>query len=299
MNLRLSSKFSLKLNSTSRFLQNHDLRSLHNKPKDCVLHSYKKKVDAGLIRGDPHQAEIISELNKLANNVIENKRKAQSWALLDEPLPQGIYMYGGVGTGKTMLMDIFVDALDRRRSRTHFNQFMLDVQQRLHAARSHGAFASHANGANGIAGSKESLMGAIVKDLLQNSPIVCFDEFQVLHIADAMLLQRLFSLIWEQGAIVIATSNRPPEDLYKNGLQRQLFLPFIAQLKQRCKVLKIKSDTDYRLTGDRLLHVYQSKRDKEERKKAIDEIWESMDAFHDDFSYCLLFSFSYVHLFVS
>jgi predicted ATPase len=177
-------------------------------------------------------------------------------------------MYGGVGTGKTMLMDLFVDALglNRLHSRTHFNQFMLDIQKRIHNSRNEGKHLHN----------KDSLMELIIQDYIQKSHVICFDEFQVLHIADAMLLQKLFTIMWQKGVVVIATSNRPPEDLYKNGLQRQLFLPFIDLLKKHNKVLMIKSDTDYRMTGEKLMHVYQLKETKPERKKAIDEIWSSM-----------------------
>jgi len=267
-------------------------RFFHNKKKDAVLHLYEKRVESGLLRSDSNQLQTIHELNNIGNLAFNNpsnksfqsdNKSHSSLSLLnpftwgtstsspesnaDSSSIAGLYLWGGVGTGKTMLMDIFVDALGLSRvySRTHFNTFMLDIQKRIHNFRLEG---KHHN--------KENMMEIIVQDLVRNSGVLCFDEFQVLHIADAMLLQRLFSLLWKNNVIVIATSNRPPEDLYKGGLQRQLFVPFIALLEKHCKVIHLKSDTDYRMTGNKMVHVYQVLDTAEARKAAIDAIWQEL-----------------------
>jgi len=282
------------LNASSKVSYSSILkRSFHNRKKDAVLSLYNKRVESGILRNDPNQLQTIQELNKIGNLAFNmpSKNHSQSspqssstfdrilnpfsWgAPAAEPVVTsestavtGLYLWGGVGTGKTMLMDIFVDALGLSRvySRTHFNTFMLDIQKRIHNFRLEG---KHHN--------KENMMEIIVKDLVQNSSVLCFDEFQVLHIADAMLLQRLFSLLWKNNVIVIATSNRPPEDLYKGGLQRQLFLPFIALLNKHCKVIHLKSETDYRMTGNKMVHVFQVLSTAEARKSAIDAIWEEL-----------------------
>ena len=150
---------------------------------------------------------------------------------LHSKAPRGVYVHGGVGTGKTFLMDMFFDEILCSKQRVHFHEFMLDVHRRLHE----------------LKGANEPLR-RVADDIVDRGGLVCFDEFQVTDIADALVMKQLFEELFAAGGVVVATSNRAPCDLYANGIQRQLFLPFIPLLEARCIVHSIEeSKTDYRL----------------------------------------------------
>lgn len=196
--------------------------------------------------------------------------------------PKGLYVWGGCGTGKTFLMDLFYDSVPvERKKRIHFHEWMIDVHERLHrlqksrpmikekantvwTAEAAMAQRKELQSGGSKTAAKESaddLVGQVAKEMMTEGWLLCFDEFQVTHISDAIIMKRLFGLLFEAGAVVIATSNRPPEDLYLNGLNRPLFLPFIPMLKDFCDVHDIASETDYRLTGegeekDRRVYIY-------------------------------------------
>jgi len=176
------------------------------------------------------------------------------WAMLtsapaSEPVraPQGLYLYGGVGCGKTMLMDLLYEALPPSVSkfREHFHGFMLDVHARLRAKeKAQDPLAAVA---------LELVSSARAGDPSSSSPVLlCLDEFMVTDVADAMILNRLFAALWEHGVVLVATSNRAPASLYERGLQRELFLPFIANLEGRCDAHQLRSPTDYRMLAKRL-----------------------------------------------
>ncbi|WP_422031131.1 cell division protein ZapE [Reyranella sp.] len=163
--------------------------------------------------------------------------------------PHGLYIWGSVGRGKSMLMDLFfADAPVAKKRRVHFHEFMLEVQARLHRRREELA-------ARGAPPESDTIV-PIAREIAAETRLLCFDEFQVTNIADAMILGRLFETLFEEGITVIATSNRAPDDLYKNGLQRDRFLPFIELVKQRLEVLELGGAQDYRMGRLRELDLY-------------------------------------------
>lgn len=151
-------------------------------------------------------------------------------------MPRGLYIFGPVGRGKSLLMDLFFETIpEKRKVRAHFHAFMLNAHAVMRAAR-----------ARGDHGQDEAI-AAVAKDTARRARVLCFDEFAVTDIADAMILGRLFERLLEEGVVVVATSNRPPDDLYKNGLNRQLFLPFIDRIKQELDIVELAGPQDYRL----------------------------------------------------
>jgi cell division protein ZapE len=198
--------------------------------------AYAALVAAGELKPDPAQARAVAALDRLADTL--SRRGGFLGRILAKPRRDcdGVYLWGGVGRGKSMLMDLAFDHIDvTPKRRVHFHAFMLETHQRLRAAR-------------------ESEEGDPIEDVAERiadeARLLAFDEMIVNNPADAMILSRLFEKLLERGVKVVTTSNRPPQDLYKDGLNRELFLPFIDLIGQRMEVVAVDGSTDYRL--DRL-----------------------------------------------
>jgi cell division protein ZapE len=154
-----------------------------------------------------------------------------------EDPPQGLYLYGPVGRGKSMLMDLFVaDAPLAHKRRVHFHQFMIEVHEALHRWRK----------AQKTSGDREDPIDLVAEGIAKEVWLLCFDELEVRDIADAMILGRLFEALFARGVVMVCTTNTPPDELYRDGLQRELFLPFIAIIKQKLDVLELTARKDYR-----------------------------------------------------
>ncbi len=214
---------------------------------------------AGQVHSDPVQEKVVGRLQAVHDRLLAVQKqpaKPGFWARLglggaDKPAegPRGLYIWGPVGRGKSMLMDLFfADAPVARKRRVHFHEFMLEVHDRLHRRREELA-------AKGAPPESDTIV-PIAKAIAQETRLLCFDEFQVTNIADAMILGRLFETLFEEGITVIATSNRAPDDLYSNGLQRDRFLPFIELVKQRLEILELGGGHDYRMDRMRELDMY-------------------------------------------
>ncbi len=238
---------------------------------DTPLARYRAKVKAGALAPDPAQAAAAEQLQLLHGRLADydpgrGKSVARGWfgwgrdRARPEPLA-GLYLYGGVGRGKSMLMDLFFDLAPlKRKRRVHFHAFMQEVHAGIAAARARGVGDPIPHVADAVA---------------ESATLLCFDEMQISDIADAMIVGRLFEALFERGVVVVATSNRHPDDLYKDGLNRQVFLPFIAMLKERLDLHHLEGGEDHRrdrTVGEpRWIHPLGPEADA-----AADRIWREL-----------------------
>ncbi|WP_282053017.1 cell division protein ZapE [Phaeobacter inhibens] len=222
---------------------------------------YQQKIDAGLLKPDPAQEAVLPHFDRIAEGLKVPPVKRGLFRKATYETVQGLYLWGGVGRGKSMLMDLFVDSLDGIPSRrVHFHAFMQEIHGKMHEARQQGI---------------EDALAPVAAEVAGSVRLLAFDEMQITDITDAMIVGRLFEALFTAGVTVITTSNRIPDDLYKNGLNRQLFLPFIDLIKQQMQVHEMVSPVDYRqdrLTG---AQVYFSPVNAEANAK-IREIWEDL-----------------------
>jgi cell division protein ZapE len=206
-----------------------------------LLTRYRKSVSRGELRADAAQEKAVHRLQELAR-ALAQKRGFSFFRKPPEPA-KGLYIWGDVGRGKTLLMDLFFEeAVAAKKRRAHFNRFMMDVHARIHAERQ-----KHGSG---------DPIPLVARAIAEQARLLCFDEFQVSDVADAMILGRLFDRLFAEGVTIVATSNTPPDLLYEGGLNRQLFLPFIEEIKQRLDVIALNGPTDYRLQRISGLNVY-------------------------------------------
>ncbi|HRO11177.1 cell division protein ZapE [Amaricoccus sp.] len=232
---------------------------------------YRRRVAEGEIDADPAQRLAVEKLQLLAMRLADyNPAKPKrvglgrfGWGrerLEEKPVP-GLYLYGGVGRGKSMLMDLFFAAAPvARKRRVHFHAFMQEVHKGIAAARAKGV---------------TDPVRPVADRVADEATLLCFDEMQVTDITDAMLVGRLFERLFERGVVVVTTSNRAPEELYKNGLNRNLFLPFIALIEDRLEVHELESATDHRLDRLKGAEVYHAPLGPE-ATAALDAAWERL-----------------------
>jgi cell division protein ZapE len=239
-----------------------------------IAERYAGMVDAGALEQDAAQARAVRRLQSLQNELANYRRASKTsslgWLMARGPKaapPRGLYIWGDVGRGKTMLMDLFFETANvEKKRRAHFHEFMADVQDRLVLARQ-AIKEGRAKDGDPIA--------PVAAELADEALLLCFDEFHVNDIADAMILSRLFERLFERGVVMVATSNVPPGDLYKEGLNRPLFLPFVKLLQEKCETVNLDARMDYRLeklSGTLMWHVPADR----EAQQQIDEIWRKL-----------------------
>lgn len=225
---------------------------------ETLLDIYRARVSQGELNADPAQETALAELERI-RAALATPVKTGLFRKAPPP-PDGLYLWGGVGRGKSMLMDLFVDACPVPARRVHFHAFMQEIHTGMHRAREDGV---------------EDALRPVAQAVIAEVKLLAFDEMQITDITDAMIVGRLFEMLFDAGVVVVTTSNRVPDDLYKNGLNRQLFVPFIDLLKERMVVRELASDTDYR--QDRLegAQVYFTPNDEHARAQ-IDQLWTDL-----------------------
>jgi cell division protein ZapE len=220
---------------------------------------YDQRVADGTLAPDPAQEAVLPEFDRIRNALL-NPEKKGFFKRAPEP-PKGLYLWGGVGRGKSMLMDMFANNMgDIPARRVHFHAFMQEIHSAMHEARKTGV---------------DDAIAPVAADVAASVKVLAFDEMQITDITDAMIVGRLFQALFAAGVVVVTTSNRIPDDLYKDGLNRQLFLPFIELIKEKMVVWELTSPRDYR--QDRLAgsQSYFTPVNAESRA-AMDAVWDDL-----------------------
>lgn len=219
---------------------------------------YQARVADGTLHPDPAQEGTLPEFDRILSALAQPVKKG-FFRKAPEP-PKGLYLWGGVGRGKSMLMDMFVEAASVPARRVHFHAFMQEIHAAMHDARQQGV---------------QDALAPVAKSVSDAVRVLAFDEMQITDITDAMIVGRLFESLFADGVVVVTTSNRVPDDLYKDGLNRQLFLPFIDLIKDRMVVHELVSPRDYRqdrLEGEQT-YFYP---DNADARGQIDRIWNDL-----------------------
>jgi len=241
-----------------------------NSEEGSVGAAYQALIADGVLQPDHQQAKCVAALDHVRAGMDAPKQKASLFSKLagrdkGASFTKGLYVWGDVGRGKTLLMDMFFDAVkEPRKQRVHFHEFMDEVHNRISAFRK--------------SDDKEKSgdpIPYVVAPIIEKVRLLCFDEFHVNDITDAMLLKRLFEKLFDAGITVVATSNVVPDQLYKNGLNRQLFLPFIDLLLEHADVLNLASQTDYRRQKLETQPVFFFGPENETRS-GIDQAWHTL-----------------------
>jgi cell division protein ZapE len=240
-----------------------------------VSERYAALVAEGEVERDPAQELIAAKLSRLEKRLehhrLARKSSALGWLFgksdkQDGPI-KGLYVHGEVGRGKTMLMDLFfASSTVRRKRRAHFHEFMADVHERLNKVRQEMKAGRVAN---------DDPIKHVAAELAEEAWLLCFDEFHVTDIADAMILGRLFTRLFADGVVLVATSNVVPDELYKDGLNRALFVPFIALLQEHVEVTKLEAPKDFRLEKLNQQPVWYVPAD-EDAEVALDNAWQRL-----------------------
>ncbi|VAW22122.1 ATPase [hydrothermal vent metagenome] len=234
-----------------------------------LARAYEKLLADGALGPDGAQYGVLQKLVELADRLDAFQSQKTTLAAFfsrRQPAPKGIYVFGDVGRGKTMLMDLFFTQVNvKRKRRVHFHQFMNEVHQSIAVIRKN----------QSRYGKDFDPVALVAAPLIKKVTLLCFDEFHVNDITNAMLLGRLFEKFFAAGVVVVATSNVAPDGLYKNGLNRELFIPFVDMLKSRCEVVHLEAAKDYRLDKLSSQPVFFFGRAEQTRRK-MDRLWSDL-----------------------
>ncbi|MBV1904360.1 MAG: AFG1 family ATPase [Marinosulfonomonas sp.] len=222
---------------------------------------YDRAVKDGMLTADPAQLAVLPHLETIRVALMRTPRRGLRGFLgkPDAPIP-GLYLWGGVGRGKSMLMDMFVQTVTAPSRRVHFHAFMQEIHAGMHEARKQGV---------------DDALKPVADKVAEQVRLLAFDEMQISDITDAMIVGRLFQMLMDAGVVIVTTSNRPPDDLYKDGLNRALFLPFIEQIKDKMLVHHLAADSDYRQDKLAASPVYFTPADAA-AKASIDSLWAEL-----------------------
>lgn len=242
------------------------------------IERYRARLETGSLKPDPSQALAAEALDRLYRS-LQNWRPRRAglfgFGAKARAAPKGVYIFGDVGRGKSALMDLFFESATLQpKRRVHFNDFMAETHRFIHAWRNLSPLQKKSRPEH-VRGTGEDPVAPAAKHIASSATLLCLDEFQVMDVADAMILGRLFEMLLELGVVAVLTSNTAPDRLYEGGINRELFLPFIAMIEQHFEVVELAGALDYRLNRMAGLHIYNTPLGPG-ADRAMDEAWRKL-----------------------